>query len=328
MLRALVLFACDHVDVNDLGYKWLQGLVIDEEELGVFGFRQRNQAPSRIIRGLSWLLSLTGPSVLALDQLDAIVAEHELARGEPNAESPSEQQRRSLSIIQGIAGGLLGLRDLTRRTLSVVSSLEATWDILHGQTLVSMSDRFDSKLLLKPGSGPEALKELVVGRLRPAYERHGYTPPYASFPYGESFFDQYRRNTPRELLKACEAHRKACRKAEAVTEAGDRPPLPPPPPPPDWKQTIAARLADLARQANPDDLFVDDSEALQDAIIETACDALILENPVPESVFAKVDKDFMGTGSYDPLHARIRLILTDESERERHHSFRFLEKPH
>jgi hypothetical protein len=333
VLRALVLFACDHVDVNDLGYKWLQGMVIDHDELSLFGFRQRNQAPSRIVRGLSWLLSLTGASVLALDQLDAIVAEHELARGdarsEANAEVPSEQQRRSLAIIQGIAGGLLELRDVTRRTLSVVSSLEATWEILNRQATVSMVDRFDTKRLLKPGSGPAAFRELVIGRLRPSYEQQGYTPPFPSYPYGDAFFERYRHNTPRELLKACEAHRKACRKAEAVTEALEDAPLSVPPPrEPDWKRRIAERVATLSSQANLDALFSDESETAQDGVLEAACEALALENPVPDSVFAKVDKDFMGTGSYDPLHARLRLILTAESERERHHSFRFLEKTH
>src|SRR5690606_24901425 len=159
VLRALILFACDHADINDLGYKWLQGMVIDDDELGIFGFRHRSQTPSRIVRGLSWLLSLTGPSTLALDQLDAIVAEHELARGEPEDVESTEQQRRSLAIVQGIAGGLLALRDVTRRTLCVVSSLEATWDILDRQAPVSMADRFTTNLLLKPGSGPEVLRE-------------------------------------------------------------------------------------------------------------------------------------------------------------------------
>src|SRR5688572_1598183 len=171
VMRALILFACDHADINDLGYKWLQGLTIDEDELGTFGFRQRDQTPSRIVRGISWLLSLTAPTVLALDQLDAIVAEHDLARGEGELgpESSSDQRFRSLAIIQGIAGGLLELRDVTRRTLSVVSSLESTWNILDKQALVSMADRFGSKMLLKPGSGPEVMTDLVVGRLRSAY---------------------------------------------------------------------------------------------------------------------------------------------------------------
>src|SRR5690606_9844297 len=100
------------------------------------------------------------------------------------------------------------------------SSLEATWNILHAQATVSMADRYDSALLLRPGTGPDVFRELVIGRLRPAYEKHGFLPPYPAYPYGEAFFEKYRDNTPRELLKACEAHRKACRKASSVTEAG------------------------------------------------------------------------------------------------------------
>jgi len=329
VLRALVLFACDHIDINDLGYKWLQGVAIDGDELSLFGFRQREQSPSRIVRGVSWLLSLTAPTALALDQLDAIVAEHELARSEPNAENPSEQQRRSLAIIQGIASGLLELRDLSRRTLSVVSALETTWNVLHVQAAVSMGDRFDSKLLLKPESSSAALRELVAGRVAPAYTQTQFVPPYPTYPFADGFFENYASNTPRELLKACEAHRKACRRAEQVTEARGTDLIgPEPSPPAGWKVSIAEKVAALVARAPFGELLHEDAESWQDRLIEAACDALVLENPVPTSVLATVDKDFMGTGSYDPLHARVRLVLTDERERELHHSFRFLQKSH
>lgn len=326
VLRALILFACDHADINDLGYKWLQGLVIDDEELGIYGFRQKHQSPSRIVRGISWLLSLTGSTVLALDQLDAIVAEHELARGESATDTSSEQQRRSLAIIQGIASGLLELRDLTRRTLSIVSSLEATWDILDNQATVSMADRFDSKLLLKPGTGPGVYRDLVTRRLLAAFSEHNFTPPYPSYPYTDEFFDQLRHNTPRELLKACEAHRKLCRKSKCIIEAPMKRPTVEPPPPKYWAAEISQRVAAERAAVDVDSLLTDDSETLQDEVIEALCEALLIENPLPESVLAVVDKDFMGTGNYDPLHARVRLILS--GERERHHSFRFLEKSH
>ncbi len=334
VLRALILFACDHTDINDLGYKWLQGLVIDDEELGVFGFRQKNQSPSRIVRGMSWLLSLTGSTVLALDQLDAIVAEHELARGDTGAQPlaeqpPTEQQRRSLAIIQGIASGLLELRDLTRRTLTVVSSLEATWDVLDRQATVSMADRFDSKLLLRPGTGAVVYKELVTRRLLTAYAEHGYQPPYPSYPYADQFFEHFQRNTPRELLKACENHRKLCRKTRVIVEAPALDSnLPSKPMEINWLSAISQLVEAERAKVSHEALTTDDSEALQDEVVEALCDALVIENPVPASVLTIVDKDFMGTGSYDPLHARVRLILTNEQERERHHSFRFLEKSH
>ena len=329
VLRALVLFACDHIDINDLGYKWLQGVTIDADELSLFGFRQREQTPSSIVRGVSWLLSLTAPAVLALDQLDAIVAEHELARSEPNAENPSEQQRRSLAIIQGIASGLLELRDLSRRTLSVVSSLETTWNVLHVQAAVSMGDRFDSPLLLKPESSSAALRELVAGRLVVAFEQVQSVAPYPTYPFADGFFESYASNTPRELLKACEAHRKACRRAEQVTEAGGTSSTSPEPAlPAGWKAPISEKVAELAARAPFSELLNEDAESWQDRLIEAACDALVLENPLPSNVLATVDKDFMGTGSYDPLHARVRLVLTEQREREVHHSFRFLQKSH
>lgn len=329
VLRALILFACDHADINDLGYKWLQGMVIDDDELGLFGFRQKNQAPSRIVRGMSWLLSLTGPTTLALDQLDAIVAEHELSRSEAGDDQASEQQKRSLAIIQGIAGGLLDLRDVTRRTLSVVSSLETTWVILDRQAPVSMADRFNDKLLLKPSASPEAMRELVERRLKSAYDDVGFQPDYPSFPYADGFFQKYRDNTPRELLKACEAHRRACKSAGEVTATDASPPKPGPHDP-NWPEAIDARFKMLLEQVNPALVLKDENqdEKVQDEFIEAACDAIVLENPAPESVAVKVDKDFMGTGNYAPLHARIRLILTADREREVHFAFRFLEKNH
>ncbi len=329
VLRALVLFACDHIDINDLGYKWLQGVAIDADELSLFGFRQREQSPSSIVRGVSWLLSLTAPTTLALDQLDAIVAEHELARPSPNAENPSEQQRRSLAIVQGIASGLLELRDLSRRTLSVVSALETTWNVLHGQAVVSMGDRFDSRLLLKPESSSAALRELVAGRVSPAYEQAQFVPPYPTYPFADGFFESRAGNTPRELLKVCEAHRKACRRAEQVTEArGSESTRSVPAPPLGWKEPITEKVAALVARAPLSELLDEDAESWQDRLVEAACDALVLENPVPANVSATVDKDFMGTGNYDPLHARVRLVLTDQRERELHHSFRFLQKSH
>jgi DNA helicase HerA-like ATPase len=327
VLRALVLFSCDHADVNDLGYKWLQGVTIDAEELGIFGFRQHHQKPSSIVKGISWLLSLTAPTVLALDQLDAIVAEHELSRGDAESDNASEQQRRSLAIIQSIASGLRDLRDITRRTLTVVSSLETTWHILHHQATVSMADRYDEPLLLRPATGPLAVRELIVGRLQPAYEAVGFVPPYPSYPFTEKFLEEYRHNTPREVLKACEAHRKLCRRTEKVRETNRDTSPPPPPPPPDWK-LIEERVAQLAASFNFDALLAEDAETEQDRLIEAACESLVLENSVPTTVSPIVDKDFMGTGNYDPLHARVRLVLTDQGERELHHSFRFLQNSH
>ena len=326
VLRALVLFACDDAEINDLGYKWLQGIGIDDDERHHHGFREARRSPQRVVSGLSWLLSLQAPTVLALDQLDAIVAEHNLASSIVAAE-PTEQQQASLAIIQGIAGGLIALRDVTRRSLIVVSTLQATWKILETRVPVSMTDRFESPIHLGVVNSPDAVKHLVLGRLQQSYAATSYSPPYPTFPFQDSFFEKYHANTPREVLKVCDSHRQTCKKGGKVDEIGDTKPVARSPSlEPNWSHQIQSRIAELEPKANIKKMFEDESERELDILVETACMALILENEVPSTVIARVDKDFLGTGSYDLLHARIRLILTDQSERERHHSFRFLQK--
>ena len=325
VLRALTLFACDDADINDLGYKWLLGIGIDDEEKQHHGFREAQRSPQRIVRGLSWLLSLEAPTVLALDQLDAIVAEHNLATSAVTDE-PSIQQQASLAIIQGIAGGLIALRDVARSTLTIVSTLQATWKILEQRASVSMVDRFEPPIHLDAVNPPSVVKSLVVGRLRQAYDACGFAPQYPTYPFSDQFFEKYKGNTAREVLKACDAHRRVCKKSGVVQEAtasGSKPLSSTPPP--NWENQIQVRLDELCKQADIQGLFEDKTERALDVLIETACNALVIENPLTTGVLAQVDKDFQSTGTYDPLHARIRLILTDQGERELHHSFRFIQ---
>ncbi|HET9954429.1 MAG TPA: hypothetical protein VFQ61_07990, partial [Polyangiaceae bacterium] len=175
VVRALVLLASDDFDIQERGYQWLQGVGIGEDEGFHHDFVVPQRKPEQIVRGLSWLMNLDAPTVLALDQLDAIVAEHNLASaGGPDSER-SPRQLASLSIIQGIAGGLSALRDVTRRTLIVVSSLEATWTILDARAPVTMKDRFEPALLLQPIREATSIRQLVERRLAGAYETRGVT---------------------------------------------------------------------------------------------------------------------------------------------------------
>jgi hypothetical protein len=48
-------------------------------------------------------------------------------------------------------------------------------------------DRFDSKLLLKQESSSIALRELVAGRIAPAYEQTQFVPPYPTYPFADGF---------------------------------------------------------------------------------------------------------------------------------------------
>ena len=76
---------------------------VDPEALGKeLNFQKRNLAPREIVRSLSWLMSLTGPTVLAFDQLDPIV--HQVAR-QTTIEN-ADEQNTARWIIDQIANGL------------------------------------------------------------------------------------------------------------------------------------------------------------------------------------------------------------------------------
>lgn len=321
VLRALVLLASNDFDIQDRGQQWLQGLPISEDESFRHGFMQSQKRPDQIVRGLSWLMSLVAPTVLALDQLDAIIAEHNLASVVDAGAEPTARQQASLAIIQGLAGGLSALRDITRSTLTLLSCLEGTWEVLRTRTNSTILGRFEHPLVLPPVNDAQSIRNLIELRLASSYEENHVRPPYSSYPFREAFFAERIGLLPREVLKACRDHQLACMAAGKVTETG--------------KDDLPIDTEDVQRQfdelvANADVsgmLGRQDEEAL-DKLIEAACDALIAENPLPSHLEALVDKDFLGTGSFEPLHARLRVIDHSEGDRERHWAFRFLEKTH
>lgn len=324
VLKALVLFNSDDLELQDLGYKFLQGIPIDDEEKFHFAFRENRRQPLAIVRGLSWLSSLVAPTLLALDQLDAIVAEHNLLSSAETGQELNARQQTSLGIIQGLAGGLMALRDVTRRTLTVVSSLEATWNILDARVAVSMRDRFRPPLLLRPVSDASLLTRLVEQRLSAPYSKVSFSPPYPTYPFQASFFACRAGATPREVLKACDEHRRTCLLGGTVMEANGE--VDQPLPSSRDHTRFRERFEAASRAANPGALLdTEDDEAL-DRLVETACAALAAENPVPDDVDVAVDRDFAGTKSFDPLHARIRLIYRSQGDRELHYAFRFLQK--
>lgn len=325
VIRALVLLASNDFDIQDRGSQWLQGLGISDDEAFRHGFMQTQKRPGQIVRGLSWLMSLVAPTVLGLDQLDAIVAEHNLAGGSEQESERTARQEASLAIIQNLAGGLLALRDLTSRTLTVLSCLEATWGILVRRAQVTMLDRFEAPLLLQPIHDARSIRGLIELRLGREYAAVDKKPAYPAYPFGEAFFAQRIGALPREVLKACREHQLACMAAGRVFEIGSSGKISEPPPPDTHVQEQFEKL--LTRVDVSGLLERQDEEAL-DKLLEVACDALVQENQLPDHMDALVDKDFAGTGSFEPLHARLRVVDHSANDRELHYAFRFLEKAH
>jgi len=150
-LRALVLLNSDVFELSNLGNAWLQGYGVNEDAREVYGFDIGEKEPSNVVEGLSWLLSLRGPTAIALDQLDAIVTENNiLVEAGRMPEEHAAQQAVSRSIIERLGRGLMELRDVTSRSLALVSCLEDTWDTFKKRALEAITDRYEAQRALKP----------------------------------------------------------------------------------------------------------------------------------------------------------------------------------
>jgi len=321
VLRALVLLASNDFDIQDRGQQWLQGLPLSEDETFRHGFMQSQRRQDLIVRGLSWLMSLVAPTVLALDQLDAIVAEHNLASSIEAGTEPTARQQASLGIIQGLAGGLSALRDQTRSTLTVLSCLEATWEVLKKHTNATILGRFEGPIILQPAQDAASIRNLIERRLARSYAENGVKPPYPAYPFGKSFFEDRIGLLPREVLKACREHQLACMAAGQVSDTDKGPTE-------IITDEVQHQFDGLVARTNVSGMLDRQDEEALDKLIEVACDALVEENPLPPHLDALIDKDFAGTGSFEPLHARLRVIDHSAGDRERHYAFRFLEKTH
>ena len=127
VVRAFICLNSEDFAISSLGMTWLQGQTLEEDEKKAFGFSVNPEQPRRIVEALSWFMSLSGPTVLAFDQLDPIVIQlHYRKQGDQS----TEEQATAESIIVEIGGGLGALREVTRNTLTIISCVESTWQIL------------------------------------------------------------------------------------------------------------------------------------------------------------------------------------------------------
>lgn len=334
-LRALVLLNSDDMDLSSLGYAWLQGYGVDEGAMEVFGFNIREKKPSAVVEGLSWLISLRCPMVVALDQLDAFVNQHhEVAASGNMPEEYTARQLISRSIIDSIGRGLMELRDVTRRSLAVVSCLQQTWERLEAIALKSAMHRYEALRSLEPLSTAAMTEHLVSARLAAAYERVGFTPPYVQWPFAPAAFASIAKDrvSPRELLRRCEQHRRRCvddgQVSELISFAVVEPPRAPAPAPnPREFESLDAELKRLRLSIKtPKYVPEPDGEAELGRLLLAGCELVVAEQAHDPDVAFSIDADSGGGRGYPSLHARVRQIFYADNDRERHLCLRALWK--
>lgn len=365
-VRALVLQAAEQPRSQDVGYEFLCSN--DEVEAGerlAWGIRRGKRSAQEIVRDVSRLLALTGPTVIAVDQIDLLIAQ-----SVNSSEGDARAEWRTSLLLEQIAGGLMDLRENTRRSLSVVTCTPQTWEQIRTQATDTVRDRFRQALWLRNIPSPELGRELVARRFAERFAGIGFEPPSPTWPVRDAAFERAVELTPRELLKTIDAHVRGClvaghaRELESLLPA--RPAVADGPPggtAPDSAAGLRPGLTTEPAEDIPADLAADLPVEVPDdglpvastafaAIDERYAQLLRQADPAPALLPASEDTTVpallaagltawiaergpAGDGfSLDPqpggkpaLHARLRLAGDEDTDDEEHRAFRAVHAP-
>lgn len=329
--RALVLLASPQLDHQDVGYNFFAGGELDAKERRYWGIRSRPKTPKLLIQELSWLLALSGPTVLAVDQIDALI-------DEVNKAPQTSASRRPL--VTEVASGLMGLRDMTQRALTIISCLPDTWDYVRNYAVGTVTDRFRPAIQLQNIPSADVGRLMVEKRFAPDFAGVGFEPPYPSWPIQPEAFEDATRYTARTLLQRVDAHISRCLDEEVVRELGRLGGAPEAgsgqaitvtfdTSSPAAGQLLAAldtQFRELRESIDVSDAFVSESEDdRMSALLVAGLDAWVKEHNGTEEHLFVTER----LSRRNPqLHASLRMIADVRTERQRRWAFRAIAADH
>ena len=322
--RALVLYASDDPTHNEVGNDYLGRF--EEAKSGdrrKWGIRMKPKSALAQVHDITRLLALTGPLVISVDQFDTLVASSDkLARDGGKAGETDV-------LVAQIADGLMGLREVTRRTVTVLACLPATWQLVKDKAADTVPDRFEETRMLGRVLDADVGRRLVERRLGVAYAAMDFTPPHATWPVAASAFegpwDEY---TPREMLKRVGAHIDACVRAERVVEMTTFDPDAPaalparPAPKRDRFSELDAWFEQLRADADPSALL---DHKVEDEVMPRLLSAA-LRGWITEVGDDEMEWDTRKTD--DELHAWLTHTIDEASDLEEHWAFRAIAANH
>ncbi|GGN83863.1 ATPase [Actinoplanes lobatus] len=329
-IRALAVYNAGDFRAKEVGSNFLQsGEECEPGERTPWGLPREVHPPEKVVGELSWLLSLTGPSVIAVDQIDGLLASNVKAMQAGQSADLSD----SLQLDQ-VANGLMDVRERTRKTLTVIAAQHATWEVIKKFAIAAVQDRFVARQHL--GSLPSAKvgRELVARRLKPHYDASGFVPPYPTWPIQEQAFDDAVNFKPRELLQIVDGHIRACVNDGAVRELTEL-------------QTSGAAVEEtpivIVRPPDSELIAIDrrfeelKASAVIDGVLSTAAEDTELPGLLSAGLQAWIAErgDAGRHFEQDPppstkpaLHARLRRTVDEETEVQEHWGFRAIAPDH
>lgn len=320
VVTALILLISEDLDCHSIAHAWLQGMPLDADLVRPFGIASQCD-PIKVVDGLSWVMSLVGPTLIAVDQIDAILS---ASNAQAHAVVADGEFDETQSIVESMSLGLMNLHERKHRAVTVISCLEATWNILKSRASAAVTDRYsEMPTILRSLPGGQLARELVAARLKQAYQSLGFVPRCPTWPFAEAAFENVGGYSPRQLLKACEAHRLRCVADGQVSECGQFESgavVQSAVPMGDINKAFAAAYANA-------DLRPLAGEAGKMALSDLFCDTLGLfqrQLELPDDIDAVVQRD---PDQHRPsLHGRLSFTFHSQGDREQHYCFRLLNK--
>lgn len=337
-LRALILLGSDDFAAQDVGQAHLQGgVTAEDDQRAAWGFKQARKVPQDVVTDISSLLALTGPTVIAIDQLDALFARS--SRSLLHADTNEDGDVRA--ALGQVADGLLNLRESTRRTLTVITCLPDIWEVIRNHTAGPVPARFRETYTLDRIPSGDVARALVAKRFEARFREVGFQPPYPTWPIAPEAFAGAVLFTPRMLITRVEAHVAACLNAGLVTELknleDDEPANSPartaihatdgveaPPPDPALLAYFDERLAHLRARADVSAAFDPKTEdQLLPRLLSAGLRSWIVESGVDAERYRAVG----ATIARPAVHATLHRVLDPEYEIEQRWAFRGLASP-
>ena len=271
------------------------------------------------VRDLSRLIALAGPSVLALDQIDTLLAQS-VASTAAAATGPGD------AVLDQVAPGLMAVRQTMRRTVAVVACLPTVWERIRDRATASVADRFRVTAPLKPLPTADIGRAILERRFVASYGANGFDPPYPSWPIMPAAFADAPDLTPRQLLIRADAHVRECLKHDEIIEldhlTSESEPT--------WEapshnafaddilSTVDRRFAEYRGRAVPAAALDPEGEdTTVPELLSAALTAWIAERDTDQSYVCDPPP-----GRHVNLHARMRQSLDATTEDERHWAFR------
>jgi hypothetical protein len=265
--RALVLIASRDRGTKYIGEDYLDGDTELTSEARQWNIYSRPKPSRVLVEEITRLLALTGPVVIAVDQLDTLVARSKQGMGKDIGED---------LLVAQIADGLMGLREVTHKTLTVLACLPSTWVQIKSKATGTVPDRFRETVTLGRITDAALGQALVEKRLGVAYEAMGFTPPHPTWPVAPVAFEgSWEQWTPRELLKRIGAHIELCLRAGQVKELTSFDEKAPVPVAPVRTEVENDRFAELDAEFEKLQAEVDPGKLLAESIVDRVMPGLL-----------------------------------------------------